>query len=260
MKSGPRQSLTASIAIAVLFVVPAIAAPWTRPQGDIFVETRVDYFRVNPQTDFRFERLETNQYLEVGVFPQVMIGGKLSYGQTWVTDGGTSFSASGVSEFEGFVQHTVLQNSTGVVSVKASGAIPRSIDAGVRTGLSNDGPDAELRLLGGFDIKPLPWKLFVTGETAYRRRFGNGSDEVRLDGLIGVQPSEQWLFLGEAMGSFAVGNAEDGGADYDVVRLVPSAIYRLSSRYSLRAGASFEVATRNLDPGRRVFIGLWAEF
>jgi hypothetical protein len=44
------------------------------------------------------------------------------------------------------------------------------------------------------------------------------------------------------------------------VKIQPSLVYRFSRRWTVQAGVTEEIASRNLALGRTYFIGLWSAF
>lgn len=243
----------------------ANAAPWTRLPGETFIESRVDFFTSDEAAGdgtmaARIDRIESNLYAEIGVGAGFMVGGKFAYADVTVMNDTGAFRFNGISEFEAFAQKTFWKRPRDILAVKVSGAGLRRIENGDADGLSRDGIDLETRLLYGRTIRRAPFKTFSTLEAGYRKRLGDNADEWRADALIGIEPAKRWLLLGEASASFSAGNARNTGADFDVVRLRPSAVYILSDRWALRATATFDVSTRNLTPGRTLSLGIWTAF
>jgi len=254
--------------VTLTLSAPALASPWGQADGRIFIASHVDYFRTAlPDIVFsggviesRFERTESNFYVEYGLTQKTTLGAKARYGTTWLTSGATIETASGFSEIEGFVQRQVFRTPAHVGAVKLIAARPSDFSSGVRAGLQSDGFDLEAQFSYGRTVKVEPFKVFMTGEAGYRRRFGDAADQVRLNASIGVEPSSRLLLLVDTFSTVSVGNEKTGGADYDIVKIQPSIVWRVSPRFSAQAGLSEEVAGRNLALGRTFFIGLWTRF
>jgi hypothetical protein len=96
---------------------PASASPWNRIDGGVFVSTKIDYFSSSTAIS-RFYRLDTDNYLEWGVTPRLMAGGKVLYGQAWTENATAATSAGGVSEGAGFLQYQVRRNGKNALAVK----------------------------------------------------------------------------------------------------------------------------------------------
>ena len=239
----------------------ALASPWTRPQGDVFVETRVDAFRADAPGGSRFERLDFGAYAEWGVAADTMVGGKLICGMSRSAGAGFLFEAAGIVEIEGFVQRTISDGPSGTIALRGAVARPAGIDAGARPELAADGVDLEIRALYGRTLRDGPGlRIFSAAEAAFRKRTGAAADQIRIDWLLGLEPTERLIVLAETQTTLSLRNEDLSGADFDVVRLQPSVVWRASDRLALRAGGLIEVAARGLTKGRGVFIGVWSEF
>lgn len=245
----------------------ASASPWGRAAGEAFISTRTDYFYAEdraPQSEDagarRLERISNDLYTEWGVDGDWTVGGKVVYGVVSFFDGFSGFSADGVSEAEGFVQRTLHRDDRQVFAIRATGGVPSRLTAGARPGLASDGADLEARALYGRTLARAPLKVFAVAEAAYRRRLGDGADEARFVGALGVEPSRATLFLIEAQSTVATSAAAPGGADFDILRLQASAIWRGSRRWSVAIGGTHEPAGRNVLRGSSAFLGLWSSF
>lgn len=235
-----------------------LASPWGQEPGGIFAVTRFDYFVANSD-DQRFQRLETNSFAEIGLPGNFTVGGKVLYGTSIFDDASTRVSDTGFSEIEGFVQKRIAGGEINVLSVRLSGARPAQFDSGARLGLVNDGAETELRLLGGRTLAFVDYKVFATAEIAYRKRFGNGADQVRVDATLGYEPTPNWLLLADVFSITSVRNETLGGSDFDVIKLQPSVVRRFG-RWGLQVGLTHELAERNLLAGTTYFIGLRSQF
>lgn len=245
----------------------ARASPWSREDDRLFIATRVDYFvaiadaPIPPKTNPpRFERVETHAYFEFGLTRRTMIGGKFIYGSSEYDDGFVATAGSGFSEIEGFVQRELLRNNRHALSVRLAAGAPMLLETGARPGLHSNGADLEARVLYGRDLTLKPFKIYATAEAGYRRRFGDAADQIQADFLVGVEPLKNLLILTQAFSTVSLRNEDFGGADYDVVKVQPSIVWRLSRRWSLQAGVSHEAAGRNILLGDAYFFGFWTVF
>lgn len=246
---------------------PAEASAWGRAAGEIYVSSRASFFHATADGPIapdlaaaRFERFDSDTYTEYGLSRAVTLGGKAVYATSTYFDGTTTGSASGFSEFEGFLQVEARRGGRGALAFRLTAASPSSFDSGGRPGLVSDGADLEARVLYGRNLALSPVKIFASVETGYRRRLGAAADQIRADALIGVEPTHRLLLLVELFSSTSLRNESPGGADYDVAKIQPSIVWRLSRRYSLQAGLIHEAAGRNLMLGNAYFVGLWSAF
>ena len=254
----PQWACAWAAALSVWAHGPACASPWPRPPGETFIETRGEYFRT-AVPDGVYRRLDSQIYVEHGAGERVLIGGKAIYGDSRLSAGAAAPGDDGFTELEAFVQYTALRRGRTVVSVRGAVIRPAEAAAGARPELVADGVDIDLRALVGRSLDAGAIKAFAALEGGYRKRTGLGADQFRADATIGVEPFADWLVMVEALSTVSLGGG-DRGPDFDVVRIQPSLVWRVTSSLSLRAGAGFETAARNIAPGRSVFIGLWSTF
>lgn len=263
-KTRAQSKLLAAICAATTAYGAAQASPWTRIDGEMLVISRADYFHSDltsqdPQGG-SFRALNNDTYIEYGLTDDVMLGGKVVYGSSWLTNSYTTSTDTGFSEFEAYAQYQLLRNSRDAVSVKLSAGRPAAFHPGARANISPGGADIELTALYGRNIIRRPIKIFAAVEAGYRKRIGAPADRVKTQLTIGVEPSKRWVFLAEAFSTTSVRNKSVTGADYDLIKLQPSIVYRFNTRWAVQAGVSQDVSTRNLAPGRSYFFSLWSAF
>src|SRR5690606_4149672 len=111
----------------------------------------------------------------------------------------------------------------------------------VRDGV-DEGADVELAGLYGRNVIFEPVKVFAAAEVGYRKRFGDSADVLRSHTTVGVEPGRHWVFLVESFSTLSLRNEDFGGADYDIVKIQPSLIYRFNRRWAVQAGMNEEVA------------------
>lgn len=247
---------------------PAKASAWTREKHRLLLISRADYF-VSDLGDIsisggfvkgRFERIESNAYAEYGLTDRIMIGGKVFYGTSWLTRGAEVESASGISEIEGFAQYQVFRTGRHAGSVKLAAGAPGSLTSGARAFQQGNGADIELSALYGRSLKFEPVKIFAAAEIGYRKRISDAADQVRFLTTVGFEPSERWVLLLDTYSVKSLGNGRESGADYDIVKIQPSLMWRASKRFAVEAGVTQEIAGRNIVLGRTYFIGLRTRF
>ncbi|NWG90926.1 MAG: hypothetical protein HXY21_00250 [Parvularculaceae bacterium] len=254
-----RLSIVRALAALAAVFGCADASPWNRADGDVFVASRFDYFWSTTGVS-RYERYGSDAYLEFGLTPNWMLSGKVYYG-TAISDSGLGrFSRTRFGESELSLQRQLQRGAHSATAVSIAGAWSERLADGLRTPFVEPDVDLELRALHGRDLILDPLKVFLVGETAYRRRFGAAADQLRADALIGLEPSSRWLFMAEARSQISLGNEGRGGDDYSVVKGRASIVWRRWNRWSLIVGGEKEFAARAITPGTAVFIGAWSEF
>ncbi|MEZ5894197.1 MAG: hypothetical protein R3C58_13770 [Parvularculaceae bacterium] len=241
----------------------AAASPWARPDDELLVITKTEYFTANLEQQDpaggSFDRLDADIYVEYGLSDNVMLGGKAIYSNAWLTRSDSAESSSGFSQIEIFGQYEFLRTDKNALSARVTAARSAAVISG-SGGVEANNADLEIAALYGINIRPAPLKMFAAAEAGYRRRFGDPADQLRFQATVGVEPHKRILFLAEAFGTYSLRNEDLGGADYDIVKLQSSLVARLTQRMAVQAGASKEVAGRNLARGHAFFIGFWSAF
>ncbi len=265
-------SALTALAVAGAVAGSASASPWARGQNEALVISQTGVFTSTEPVSVdgqivrqRFNRLETDLYVEYGVTPSIMIGGKAIYGTSELRRGGVEVeTASGVSEYGGFLQYQFLRNDRHAASARIGAFSPSSLDDGVRTETAAEGVDADIALLYGRNVDIAPFGVFVGLDAGYRRRFGDAADQIRLQAEIGAKPGRRWVLLIQSFGEFSLRNETGAGADFDIVKINPSIVRRFgdgeTGRWSLQLGYSEEIAGRNVARGRKAFVSVWTAF
>ena len=254
--------------IASALPATAQASAWSREDNRLFIISRADYFTsdlglvsvAGEDVPGRFERVESNTYIEYGLTERFMIGGKVFYGTSWLTRGTDVETASGFTEYEGFLQYQAFRTPRHAGAVKLAGGAPSDFNSGARPSLESDGFDVELSGLYGRSLTFEPIKTFAAVEVGYRKRFSDSADQVRFLTTIGVEPFDWLAFLFDTYSVKSLGNDNPGGADFDVFKVQPSLVIKATKRFSIQAGVTEEIAGRNLSLGRTYFLGLRSEF
>lgn len=256
-------------AFAVLWGVGAAhASPWPRPDNEILIVSRADYFKTDlgklsvmgELVDARFQRVESNTYAEFGLTDDVTIGGKVFYGTSWLTRGADVETASGFTEIEAFAHYQLFKTDRHVGGIRLAAGLPASFKSGARPALQSNGVDVELSALYARELVLSPVRIYAAAEIGYRKRFSASADQARLVTTVGVEPSGQWLILLDTFSTKSIKNGGAGGADFDIVKIQPSLVWRATRRFHVQAGVTEEVAGRNIALGRTYFLGLWTRF
>ena len=237
----------------------AQASPWNREDGGLFVATTANYYWSSAAVS-RYSRIDSDTYLEFGVTPAWMLGGRVSYGTSISDSAAGSFTESGLNEAELYLQRQVRRGEHSATSLKFSGVRSGSLSTDAQSGAPTPNMEFELRALHGRDMLLKPFKVFATAETAYRRRIGGDADQIRADALVGIEPGSNFLLLIEAQSITSLRNEDPGFADFDLYKGQVSVIWRKSRRWSIAAGGRKEFATRNIAAGTSLFLGMWSEF
>ncbi|NPA32779.1 MAG: hypothetical protein GXO04_04045 [Aquificae bacterium] len=181
--------------LAVLGAGIALANPWGREEGELFLSTQFYYYEATNYWDndgnkkpigCTFKKRELALYGEFGLSSRTTIFGKIPYQDL---ECGSS-STSGVSDLELGLQRKLYQRGAGVASLKLTGIIPTgySINDDLRLGYGRVG--AEAMLLGGYGFS----KGWTEGGAGFRYYAGYPSEQLRGYWRIGLKPVN-WVIL-----------------------------------------------------------------
>lgn len=256
---GERPIIAAAAGAYFAASLAAHASPWNRADGALFVSTTANYYRSKTDAS-RYSRIDSETYLEFGLTPKWMLGGRVSYGTGISESAAGAATAAGLNEAEFYLQRQLQRGEHSATGVKLSGVRSGDLSTDAQSGAPTPNMEIEIRALHGRDVALAPFKIFATAEAAYRRRLGGDADEIRADALIGFEPDPHLLLLLEAQSIVSLRNEEPGFADFDLYKGQASVIWRRSRRWSFVAGGRKEFAARNIAPGTAFFIGVWSEF
>lgn len=251
-----------------LFSDSVAASPWVQTEKNFLLISRTDHFRADlgqfddggVLIESHFERIDAQTYVEFGLTQNVMLGGKAIYGTSWLRRGNDVRTAAGFSEIEAFGQIQVLRKTNSAGSARIGISRPSNFSSGARPALQSDGIDIDASFLYGRNLTSGKIKLFSSLEAGFRKRTGDAADQIRAHATFGIEPAERWLILVESFSTTSLGNQENDGADFDLVKIQPSILWRLSPRLGLQLGATQEIVGRNIDRGQSFFFGIWTRF
>lgn len=254
------RSLIAAIAATLLTApAPAHASPWNRETGGLFASTTANYYWSDDGAN-SYSRIDNDTYLEFGVTPAWMLGGRASFGNSFSKSAAGTTADSGLNEAEIYLQRQIQRGEHSATSLKMSGIRSGSLSTDAQSGAPTPNMEIEFRALHGRDVVLNPIKLFAAAELGYRRRLGGDADQIRADALIGAEPSSNWLVLLEAQSIVSLQNETPGFADFDLYKGQASIVWRKSPKWSFIVGFRKEIAARNLVAGSAMFAGLWSAF
>lgn len=249
----------AGVSVALSLIAGAQASPWNRADGRVFASTQAAYYSSTIGIT-RYQRIDSETYLEFGLTPNWMIGGLASHGVSVSQSAAGTFTQTGLNEAQIYAQRQVQRGDRSATSLKISGVRSGRLSLDAQSGAPAPNFEVEIRALHGRNVVSKPFKIFTTLETGFRKRLGGDADQVRVDALIGVEPSPRLMILLEAQSIASLGNEEPGFADYDLVRAQASVLLRWKPRWSFVAGGRKEISTRNVVPGAAVYFGVWSQF
>ena len=265
------------ILIIVMMFMPvhSYAAAWTQEKGksqllnNVFLYVTDEFFDTsgNRQDQETFLKIEYNPYFETGVTDTITAGVSPRL-QRLSQDGASGSGESyGLSEIEFFLRKKVWEYDSKVFSLQPLIKIPGIYSSNENPNIGSKQIDAEIRALFGHSFSLSGYALFDNVEVAYRKRFSNPGDEVRVDGTLGGHINDQWMVLAQIFTTFSA-DSSSGGADFsntnstdfDLIKLQLSAVKEISDRTSLQFGAFSHVDGENTGAGGGLLLSLWVHF
>lgn len=166
------------------------------------------------------------------------------------------------------LRYQIAKGSNWVVGGQGLVRIPGTgRDVGIAQ-IGNQDAQFDLRGVAGLTFG----QTFVNAEAGYRFRTGRPPNEIHADLTVGTHVTPKLMVLGSVQNTisdgrgsarpFSIGGGQTFNYNYAYryhdVSL--SAVYALSPRFSLQAGATATVAGRNALRQRGPFVGLWYRF
>ena len=248
-------------------VTPAVAGAWTLPPGSGTVIVTTAFTKAGTGFDTHgkfipnesFRKLEAVAYAEVGVTDWLTAVVKPSLTDaTWGAPGRVVDADATGSEVGGRLRLATWQQLT--VALQADAILP-SARLGHNTALLADAAGgADILALAGVSFSLFSWASFVDADTGYRRHAGRAPDEWRGDISFGVRPVSRLLFLLQAFQAISLGTGRPPFVGYRETKLEASAVYDLTSAWSVQVGCLAAVAGRNAPRERGVLAAVWRRF
>lgn len=241
-----------------------------------------------------FTKYEINPFFEYGLTDDITIGANPLI-QHWQSEkpntslqnnhsgdcDATGNTSGEIIESEFLVRKKLLERGNTVLSIQPLFKTPciRINDASISTIWNSY--DLELRLLGGYGFKwesdgrmrPFAGQYhFVNLETAYRKRNGQFSDQIKIDGTAGFRYSEDILILGQFFSIISTGEENVGSIEvqkgiysanidnYSNLKLQLSGVMQIAKASSFQLGVYADVMGKNYGQGSGVMASLWKGF
>lgn len=289
----------------------ACAAAWTQSKGSAQAILSTSAYESNHSFDNKtnsqssgssFTKYELNPFFEYGLRDDLTVGANPTL-QHWQINGGldstraldfrgcgsanviTSNSASGeIIESEFFIRKRVLEYGNAVFSLQPLVKTPCVMVTDSGADINWNTYDLELRALAGYGFKWDPSLLgekirpfsgqyhFADVEVAYRKRAGNLSDQIKIDGTLGFRINENILMLGQAFSVISTGDENVGRVEvapnvyadnldnYGDLKLQFSGVVQATKTSSVQVGFYGDVYGKNYGAGQGVILSLWKGF
>ena len=271
------------IAICVVYLglaSAAFAGAWTQNRGGYYFKVGASYLNSTIDIDANGKQIQKanmgelrdlnySTYLEYGLLDRLTLVSSVPYKRLQDTrtlrDLNSVITGTALERRWGFGDmemrlRWLLTNKPVVASIAVGGKIPLwyEEDPNTRVPLSSKKVDADVRILLGQSLYPLP--IYVTGEVGYRIRGGDFSNEgfYALEAGITVN---RFLFKGYLSGIRTFGTCnpvEEVGliADQNILKLSPGLIYRLTNWFELSVETIHIAAGCNTTAGNTFLFGI----
>lgn len=215
--------------LILLGTVAAIAGPWPREKGKVFLSVSTET-RVNTENLLIRPEYDGSLYAEYG------LGRRLTFG---------------VDAYRGPSDETWLFFlSRTLTPADARHQFAARLGLGTRS--TDDTGGGDLVLVGaswgmGFETRWGPGWATVDGQVRQR---GSGGQETKLDATLGLWPRETWAAILQVQASEYPGSEP-------TARLQATAVRKLNARLSLESGVTYGILN---DTRAGLKLAIWAEF
>lgn len=280
-KTAKTAALTFSAAVflcAIMTPLPASAA-WLRAKGEWFTAQTLyayqtdEFFDVNGQRQSQpeFRKYEWNAYMEYGWSKNTTIGANLFLHQLENETATSNTERNiGLADSEFFFRRNLWSGTIGDLptrlSIQPLIKLPSAYLDGGNPRSGTDNFDAELRLQYGVSFPALNRWHFSTTDIAYRKRFGEWRDQLKVDTTLGLSITDNWTVLGQlnviqrVEGSSFPASSSATVNDYDLTKAQLSVVRKLNDETRVQFGAYRHLYARNTGGGEGLLFSIWREF
>ncbi|MBN8530534.1 MAG: hypothetical protein J0L97_01555 [Alphaproteobacteria bacterium] len=265
-----------SLFLFLLLPVRALAGAWTLDEKEFLNITTLRAFQADRFTDASGNEFSTPDYdklaletqLEYGYSPTLTLGAMLNAQHVHQSNAlGLNDENYGIGNASLYLRKQIAELEGWVISAQPMVQLPR-VGAGYDLpAIGNDDPELEMRLLAGRALFLLSDCDFVNFEAGYRHRFGDASDQVHLEGTLGLRPAPKILLLTQLFvtHSFDLDYASlptdpSTDRDYRTVTAQLSAVFEVSPSLSLQLGVFHDLYVRNTGEGTGLIFSTWVRF
>ena len=258
----------------------AFAGAWTQNRGGYYFKVGASYLNSTIDIDANGKQIQKanmgelrdlnySTYLEYGLLDRLTLVSFVPYKRLQDTrtlrDLNLVVTGTALERRWGFGDmemrlRWLLTDKPIVASIAVGGKIPLwyEEDPNTRVPLSSKKVDADVRILLGQSLYPLP--IYVTGEVGYRIRGGDFSNEVFYALEAGITVG-RFLFKGYLSGIRTLGTCNPVGeveliGDQSILKLSPGLIYRLTDWLELSVDMIHIAAGCNTTAGNTFLFGI----
>jgi len=259
------------------FAEKSFAGGWTQKAGQgLYIQNFSFYYTKNYFDDSSkkkplngyYSQVELNPYLEYGVNNWLTVGTNLFLQR--VTQDNHSLSSAqtnyGVGDSEFFSRFRIWKNEQFSFALEPMVKLPSFVNKNSSPKIGSETYDTGLTLSGGYSFKAYGQNHFADLDLGYRHRFGAPNDQLKLSGTLGISLTKKWVVMSQIFltartkSTTSPAFTQASGDDYNLTKLQLSAVYKISDKLALQAGAFSNVAGRNVGDGDGVIFSIQKNF
>jgi protein XagA len=151
-------------------------------------------------------------------------------------------------------------DATSVFSTQIVGSLPGQHDKYDPAEIGNTDAELDLRLLYGRSFTLANCEAYFDGQLAYRFRFDDPPNEVRIDLTLGVRPHPRLTLLAQSFNTISDGTANNIFEDGREHKIQLSAVWNLTENWAVQLGGIATIAGEEALAQRGVVAALWRRF
>lgn len=265
----------AGLVLAAAVSSHAFAAGWTQPKGKTQAIVTARYYTTDEyfdnsghsQSQPTYDKYEINPYFEYGLTDTITLGANvfLDYVSQDVP-GALQSDNYGLSDTELFARFRVYKDEANVFSLQPLIKLPSVYSRSGSPRSGGDQTDIELAAQGGHNFSLVGVPAFTTLSAAYRHRFEDPADQVKLDWVVGAHLTDRFMLLpqlsytGRVNAPVNPAFTQSGSDDYNLLKLQLSAVYSITPDWSAELGVFDHVSGKNTGSGGGVTLAVWKQF
>jgi hypothetical protein len=250
----------------------ALAAAWTQPRGTWQMISGVILSDADTSFDAGghaatptfFDRVLLTTDTEYGLTNRLTFLARTETAYVRTRNGSSPAITATDNAFEGGVRFRLLRGlgilaKDDVLSVEASARKAGAFNFAYSANATAGGEDAGVRLLYGSGFRLGGRPGFVNLEAGERWLSRPRPDQSILDLTAGLWLNRRWMVMAQSF-NLVSGPATAPYVPFRTHKLEVSAVWRMSRRFTLQAGAFFSPAGQNALDERGLCLSLWSDF
>jgi len=278
---GALYRVSCAIIALLLCTLPQVSksAAWLQDDGSWQVLQTATYYKTDSyydpagvrQPSGRFQKKEVDLYAEWGAADDWTIGvqASLSQSEHYHSPGSGELVESGLSNVAFFSRHPLWQKGEDIISFQPWVKFPVQSSQDIAAGNPEKAWEAELRLLYGHcfcDDDIASPDHFSNLEVAYRKRYGDATDQLRIDATFGFRPQDDILLMPQLFATISTNDVFRAGGnlvnpyDYNSAKLQFSVVKDVDRHWSMQFGGYRYVWSENTGGGGGVLFSFWYRY